>query len=200
MEPSRSKGLDKKYLFEEIGGEIFSKITVKTIINKKFTLIANPQWSTVIISDNQMHRRNAPNCNNIENIYFNSIIFYNNPIAMLYTIKIDQPVTRLPSHRSLRAVFPHRAPRYCSLCTRSLCCNLFAVPHREVCICWSACLICICYTLKGISDLCGLHNTVIPFPMWSALPSQSTNEWSDSIKPFSLPSCVGLTCLALRRF
>jgi len=29
-------------------------------------------------------------------------------------IEIDQPVTRPPSHRSLRAVFPHRAPQYCS--------------------------------------------------------------------------------------
>ncbi len=35
---------------------------------------------------------------------------------------------------------------------------LFAIPRSEVCICLSACRICICF-------LCGLHNTVIPFPM-----------------------------------
>jgi hypothetical protein len=29
-------------------------------------------------------------------------------------IEIERPVSRPPSHRSLRAVFPHRAPQYCS--------------------------------------------------------------------------------------
>jgi hypothetical protein len=35
-------------------------------------------------------------------------------------IKVEQPVTRLPPHRSLRAELPHRALQNCSLCTQHL--------------------------------------------------------------------------------
>jgi predicted RNase H-like HicB family nuclease len=33
-------------------------------------------------------------------------------------IEVEQPVTRLPPHRSRRAELPHRALQNCSLCTR----------------------------------------------------------------------------------
>jgi len=36
------------------------------------------------------------------------------------TIEVDQPVTRLPPHRSRRAELPHRALQNCSRCTRHL--------------------------------------------------------------------------------
>lgn len=39
--------------------------------------------------------------------------------AGLAHIEIDQPVSQLPSHGSLRAVFPHKALQYCSLRTSS---------------------------------------------------------------------------------
>jgi len=34
-------------------------------------------------------------------------------------IEVGLPVTRQPPHRSLRAVFPHKAPQYCSLRTKA---------------------------------------------------------------------------------
>lgn len=35
-------------------------------------------------------------------------------------IEVEQPVTQLPPHRSLRAELPHRALQNCSLCTQRL--------------------------------------------------------------------------------
>jgi hypothetical protein len=47
-------------------------------------------------------------------------------------IKVEQPVTRLPPHRSLRAELPHRALQNCSLCTRLL----IILREHEVCVVW----------------------------------------------------------------
>ncbi len=78
--------------------------------------------------------------------------------CFLHVIEVEWPVTRPSPHRSLRAVFPHRAPQYYSLRTKAFS-AFFAIPRSEVCICLSAFLICICF-------LCGLHNTVrLPFTL-----------------------------------
>jgi hypothetical protein len=53
----------------------------------------------------------ALNCGIVENM---SDFYITARSILIKNIEIERPVSRPPSHRSLRAVFPHRAPQYCS--------------------------------------------------------------------------------------
>jgi hypothetical protein len=66
--------------------------------------------------------RRVPTTRGIQRIaYPNHFLFLWHIVSIYYfrTIEIKRPVTRPPSRRSLRAVFPHRAPQYCSLRTKA---------------------------------------------------------------------------------
>jgi len=41
--------------------------------------------------------------------------------------------------------------------------------------------------ISGQCSLCGLRLPVSPFPVWTALPSQSTTGWSDPRKVIGFP-------------
>ena len=54
-------------------------------------------------------------------------------------------------------------------------------------------------SLSGVCFLCRLRSPVVPFPMWSALPPQSTMRRSDSPWPIGRPPYRWYTLPRLRR-
>ncbi len=87
-------------------------------------------------------------------------------------VAVGKPVARLPPHRSLREVFPHKAPRSGSLpCQKMLFPDLLFPTVRLAPV--------FRHGMFGRSFLCGLRPSVPPFPMWKSF---SPSEYYEGIR------------------